>query len=255
MVKEKEIPLKIEVFSNGEDSDYLIHSKTEIQSILQTICGRNTRVALYYDEGNRFVLTMLIAVSEEGIWVDPPSSQLDGLHILESKKVVFVSSHNHAKVQFVATAPSQTTYGKHDAIFLPLPLKLLRLQRRDYYRLATGAVQPLKCVIKPLPDQEHIKHEMTIMDISVGGVSLVCQATEIELAPGNIYPNCEIELPEIGTLTATIQVKNTFEVTTRTGKVNRRAGCVFVKPDGKTAMLLQRYVAQMQRQAALIPKE
>jgi c-di-GMP-binding flagellar brake protein YcgR len=250
MVKEKEIPLKIEVFSNGEESDYLIHSKTEIRSILQTICERKTRVALYYDEGHRFVLTMLIAVSDEGVWVDPAPTQLDNNHITSSNKIVFVSTHNHAKVQFVATQARQEIYGTHDAIFLALPLKLVRLQRRDYYRLAAWPVNPLKCVIKPVPDQEHIKHEVTVMDISVGGISLVCQETDIELTPGCIYPNCEIELPEVGTLTATIQVKNTFQVTTRTGKVNHRAGCVFVKPDGKATMLLQRYVAQMQRKAA-----
>jgi radical SAM superfamily enzyme len=49
---------------------------------------------------------------------------------------------------------------------------------------------------------------------------------------------------------AAIEVKNTFEITDRSGKVKRRAGCVFVKPDGKTTMLLQRYVAQMQQQIA-----
>lgn len=250
MVKEKEIPLKIEVFSNGEDAEFLIHSPNEIQNILQTIRERNTRVALYYDEGNRFVLTMLVAVSEEGIWVDPASSQLDNNHITSSNKIVFVSTHNHAKVQFVATEAKLVNYGAQEALFLPLPLKLLRLQRRDFYRLVTAPHHLLKCVIKPLQEKVEIKHEVTVMDISVGGISLVCQESDIELVPGNIYPNCEIELPEIGTLTATIQVKNTFEVTSRNGKVHRRAGCVFVKPDGRTTMLLQRFVAQMQRKAA-----
>ena len=58
MVKEKEVPLKIEVFSNNEDSEYLIHSKIEIQNILRTIFERGTRAALYYNEGNSFVLTI-----------------------------------------------------------------------------------------------------------------------------------------------------------------------------------------------------
>lgn len=252
MVKEKEIPLKIEVFSRGEENDFLVNSRAEIQNILQTICERNTRVALYYDEGNRFVLTLLVAVGEAGIWIDPAPSQLDNARILDSKKIIFVSTHNHAKVQFVATEPRQVAYGAHEAIFLPLPLKLIRLQRRDYFRLATS----LKCVIQPIQAQEHIRHEVPVMDISVGGLSLACPEIDLELAPGNIYPNCQIELPEVGILTATIQVKNTFEITSRNGKVNRRAGCVFVKPDGPTTMLLQRYVALMQRRAvATVPGE
>jgi hypothetical protein len=61
------------------------------------------------------------------------------------------------------------------------------------------------------------------------------------------YQNCEIDLPDIGTISATIEVKNTFEVTARNGVVSRRAGCVFVKPSGETEKMLQRYVAQMQK--------
>jgi c-di-GMP-binding flagellar brake protein YcgR len=85
------------------------------------------------------------------------------------------------------------------------------------------------------------------MDISIGGVAIVCAQTGVELHPGMVYEHCRIELPELGTLEATIEVKNAFEITDRNGKVKRRAGCVFVKPDGKTSMLLQRYVAQLQQ--------
>jgi len=250
MVKEKEIPLKIEVFSNNEDSEFLIHSKNEIHNILRTIYERGTRAALYYNEGNSFVLTMLLDASPEGIWIDPPSNSLDNRNILNSNRIIFVSTHNQAKVQFVSNGAKQVIYDGRDAIFISLPAKLMRLQRRDYYRLVAWPHNPLKCVIKPVTDRKNIKHEITIMDISIGGIALVCQETVLELTPGKIYPNCEIELPEIGTLTATVEVKNTFEVTTRTGEKIRRAGCVFVKPDGNATNLLQRYVAHMQRKAA-----
>jgi c-di-GMP-binding flagellar brake protein YcgR len=204
MVKEKEIPLKIEVFSNNEDSEFLIHSRKEVQNILQTILERGTRAALYYNEGNSFVLTMLLDAGEAGIWIDPPSNLLDNRNILNSNRIIFVSTHNQAKVQFVSDGAKQGIHDGRNAIFLSLPQKLLRLQRRDYYRLAAWPKNPLKCVIKPQPDKKHIKHEVTIMDISIGGIALVCQETALELIPGNTYPNCEIELPGIGILTATI---------------------------------------------------
>lgn len=252
MVREKEISLKIEVFSNGEDHDYLIYSETDILRILQTICARNTRVALYYDEGNRFILTMLLAASAEGIWIDPAPNQLDNAHILESNKLVFVSAHNRAKVQFVSGEAHQVVYENNEAIFLPFPLKIVRLQRRDYYRLVAWPRFPLYCVVKPIREQEQIKHSMTVMDISVGGVALVCLEQGIELTPGKLYPNCEIELPGVGKVGATIQVKNTFAVTARNGDIKQRAGCVFVEPDAKTTMMLQRYVTLMQHQEAAV---
>ena len=250
MAKEKEIPLKIEVFSNSEDSEFLILSKNEIQHILRTVYERGTRAALYYNEGNSFVLTMLLAVSDEGIWIDPPSNPQDNRNILNSNRIIFVSTHNQAKIQFVASEANAVIFNGNDGIFIPLPKKLLRLQRRDYYRLSALPRNPLMCVLKPMPNQKNIKHEITIMDISIGGVALVCQESSLELTPGTTYPNCEIDLPGIGVLTATVQVMNAFEVTSRSGEKLRRAGCVFVRPDNIATHLLQRYVAYMQREEA-----
>jgi len=246
-MRTKEIPLKIELFSSDEENEYLISNPKEIISILSTIAQRKSRVALYYNEGNSMVLTMILAADENGVWIDAASNPLDNRHIERSNRIVFVSTHNQAKVQFVTSSAMLGNFENAPAFMLALPRKLLRLQRRDYYRLVTPETQALKCIIRPVPDKAHIQHEITVMDISIGGVALVCEASGIELQPGMVYENCEIELPDVGTVEATIEVKNTFEVTDRNGHVKRRAGCVFVKPSGPTTMLLQRYVAQMQQ--------
>lgn len=249
-MRTKEIPLKIELFSNDEENDFLIHDPKEIVAILQAIVQRKSRVALYYNEGNSVVLTMLLAADEQGVWVDAASNELDNRHIERSKRIVFVSTHNQAKVQFVTNNAMMGLYENAPAFGIALPRKLLRLQRRDYYRLVTPESHALKCRIRPVPDKAHIQHDITVMDISIGGLALVCEESGVELKPGMVYEHCQIELPEVGTLDTTIEVKNTFEVTDRSGKVKRRAGCVFLKPDGKTTMLLQRYVAQMQQKMA-----
>jgi c-di-GMP-binding flagellar brake protein YcgR len=251
-MRNKEIPLKIELFSKDEENEYLISNPKEIASILQTIAQRKSRVALYYNEGISMVLTMILAADENGVWIDAASNPQDNRLIERSKRIIFVTSHNQAKVQFVATDVMLGTYEDAPAFSLGLPQKLLRLQRRDYYRLVTAETGALKCIIRPVPDQTHIQEEVTVMDISIGGVALVCEQSGVELQPGMIYEHCQIVLPDVGTVDATIEVKNAFEITDRSGKVKRRAGCVFVKPDGKTSMLLQRYVAHMQQRFASV---
>jgi c-di-GMP-binding flagellar brake protein YcgR len=246
-MRTKEIPLKIELFSSDQENEFLVTNPKEIVSILQTIAQRKSRVALYYNEGNSMVLTMILAADENGVWIDAASNPLDNRHIERSNRIIFVSTHNQAKVQFIAGSAMLGTYENAPAFLLGLPRKLLRLQRRDYFRLVTPETHALKCVIRPVPDKAHIQHEITVMDISIGGVALVCEASGIELQPGMVYENCEIELPDVGTVEATIEVKNTFELTDRNGHIKRRAGCVFLKPNGQTTMLLQRYVAQMQQ--------
>jgi flagellar brake protein len=248
-MRTKEIPLKIELFSSDEENEYLITNPKEIVSILHDIAKRKSRVALYYNEGISMVLTMILAVDENGVWIDAASNPLDNRLIERSKRIIFVSTHNQAKVQFVAGDAMLGTYEDAPAFSLGLPRKLLRLQRRDYYRLVTAETGALNCIIHPNAVQT-IQHEVTVMDISIGGVALVCEQTGVELRPGIVYEHCQIELPGLGTVETAIEVINTFEITDRSGKIKRRAGCVFVKPDGKTTMLLQRYVAQMQQQLA-----
>lgn len=246
-MRTKEIPLKIELFSSDEENEFLISNPMEILSILHDIAQRKSRVALYYNEGNSMVLTLILAADEKGVWVDAASNPADNRHIARSSRIVFVSTHNQAKVQFIVSNAMLGTYENAPAFGLAMPKRLLRLQRRDFYRLLTAAPNALKCIIRPQPEKSHIRHEATVMDISIGGVALVCEESGIELKPGVIYEQCQIELPGVGLLEATIEVKNTFEITERNGKVKRRAGCVFVKPDGSTTMLLQKYVALMQR--------
>jgi len=248
-MRTKEIPLKIELFSKDDENEYLIGNPKEVVSILQSIAQRKSRVALYYNEGISMVLTLILAADENGVWIDAASNPQDNRLIERSKRIIVVSSHNQAKVQFVASDVMLGTYEDVPAFSMALPVKLLRLQRRDYYRLVTAETGALNCIIHPVADQA-IQQEVTVMDISIGGVALVCEQTGVELRPGMVYEHCQIELPEVGTLEATIEVKNAFEITDRSGKVKRRAGCVFVNPDGKTTMLLQRYVAHVQQHLA-----
>ncbi|TNC99704.1 MAG: YcgR family protein [Gallionellaceae bacterium] len=253
-MRSKEVPLKIEVFANDEENDFIIHDPREIASVLRDIATHRSRVALYFNDANSMVLTLLLAVDETGVWVDAAANPLDNRHIERSSRIVFVSTHNQAKVQWVSTETSQCIFENSAAFFLPLPRKLLRLQRRDFYRLMTREPEALKCLIRPTPGQAHLRHEVTVMDISIGGVALVCKEDTVDLQPGMTYENCEIDLPDIGTINATIEVKNTFEVTARNGNISRRAGCVFVKPNGETSRLLQRYVALKQQQIASLKR-
>jgi len=252
MIKQKDVPLKIELFSDGEDSRFRVHSEKEIQLILRNIAQKGARSALYFGSGNDFILTTVLALDKQGIWLDIGPNDVDNQRILHSNKIVFVSSQHQVKVQFVAYRIARTPFQNREAFYLPLPDSLLRIQRREYFRLLAPAVEPLKCVIAdmqpatPNPEQSKQKAEVTIMDISVGGVALVCAEYEAELQPGKIYTNCQITLPDVGILTATIRVKNTFEVTLREGIVKRRAGCEFIQMDGKMAILLQRYITHLQ---------
>lgn len=245
----REVPLTIENVSRNDENDFILNNPREILAVLRDIANRHSRVALYYSEDASMVLTLLLAADETGVWVDAAASPLDNRLIERSPRIILVSTHHQAKVQWVSSEVTQGLFQNMPAFFLPLPRKLLRLQRRNYFRLPNTEPDALKCHIRVPSHPAPVRHELTVMDLSIGGMALVCVQDDVALEVGRHYPDCEIHLPGIGTIHPVIRVRSLFEVADRNGGTKRRAGCEFDRPDRDTVMKLQRYVAQMQLQA------
>ncbi|MEO6422570.1 MAG: flagellar regulator YcgR PilZN domain-containing protein, partial [Candidatus Nitrotoga sp.] len=124
MATEKDIPLKIELFSDDADSEFRIHSNKEIQSILRSIVKTGSLAALYYDDENDFILTTLLGVDEQNVWLGITPREADNRRILLSHKIIFVSSHLHVKVQFVAHCIENTWFKNKQAFCLSMPNSL-----------------------------------------------------------------------------------------------------------------------------------
>ena len=242
----KDTSLTVEKFRNGEERKYLIQSPREIQLTLKAIAQKKVVVLLYYNDDQHFIKTQLLAANEKGVWIDVGPGEEINNQVLNSLSIVLVTMHNGAKVQFVCPHIEVAVFASHPAFFFPLPQQMIRLQRRDFFRLPTSADTPLKCTVPHSQESVAAENEITIMDISIGGVALTCTGNNVRLEAGETYPDCTIELPEIGTLSVTIQVKNLFDVTSYNGTITKHAGCEFIKLDGKTSILLQRYIATMQ---------
>jgi c-di-GMP-binding flagellar brake protein YcgR len=244
---EKDIPLKIEILSKEHDGKLRISSPEEIKLVMHYIAEKGNRVALYYGGENEFILSTLLAVDDMGMWLEKSPNDSANHRVTSSQKLIFVSSHLQIKVQFNATQTSNKMYQGSPAFYLPLPKSLYRLQRREFYRLATPVLNPLRCIINRGALHNKHPHELIIMDVSCGGVGLVCTEADTELVIGKTYPDCQIELPSFGTITGTIIVRNLVLLPPKRGVTQKRAGCEFKNLDSASITLLQRYVSNMQR--------
>ena len=56
-----------------------------------------------------------------------------------------------------------------------------------------------------------------------------------------------MELPDIGTINADIEIVNVFEVTLKNGKKSNRAGCGFINLSQKMQAMIQRFIIQAER--------
>jgi len=242
----KEIILTVEKFRDGEENKFLIKSPKEIQLTLHAIAQKESVAILYFDNAQRFLKTILLAVTEIGIWLDVGPDESDNNLLLCSDTITFVTLHQGTKLQFVCHQIEMAIYASRPAFFIPLPDQMVRLQRREYFRLPVSVDAPLKCIIPVKHVESARQDEITILDISVGGIGLICKGQNVQLEAGESYPDCQIELPDIGTLFVTILVRNLFDVTPAGRVITRHAGCEFVGLDGQMSILLQRYVASMQ---------
>jgi hypothetical protein len=74
---------------------------------------------------------------------------------LQAGKWNVVAFPNQVKVQFSCQQFGKTEFEGRDAFLAQIPTSLLRMQKREYYRVATPTITPLKCAV-PLLEEESL---------------------------------------------------------------------------------------------------
>ncbi len=246
----KEQVLTIEILHGDEEDKYLIRSAREIQLTLQAIAKGAKPVIMYYNHEKSLMKTLLLCATSNGIWLDFSQNEEENRAFLMANEVVMVTMHQGAKVQFTCEDPIVATYAGNSAYYFPLPAQILRLQRREYFRVPIIGDILLKCAIPLWKEKTTTMQEITIQDISVGGIQLIGKEIGMGLQEGEIYHNCSINLPEVGTLVVDIEVRNLFDLPAADGSVIKHAGCRFLSLDNQQTILLQRFIGQMQRKTS-----
>jgi c-di-GMP-binding flagellar brake protein YcgR len=236
----------------SEYAQYLLHSQQEIAQVLRGVMKSTELVTAYLDHGKQFFLTSVIAVQPAGdaLFLDYGIDTETNRRALQASRVVFVTSQQRVKVQFSTGPLQQVEFNGRPAFRTHLPSALLKLQRRECYRLITPIRSPLVCVVS-LPEG---RLEAMVTDISVGGVGLSGLPPVAVLEVGTQYGGCRIALPEEGTILAAIEVRSTQDVTLRTGAVVKRIGCRFVDVAASQQAMIQRYIIRVDRERQALVK-
>ncbi len=230
-----------------EYAKYLVSSRQEIVQILRALSRQNEMVTAYFKQGNEFFLTSIVAVDSAAgnLIVDCGSEEDTNRRALAADKIVFVTNLDRIKIQFSTTALALINHQGRPAFCTPLPTSLLKLQRREYYRLVTPMRAPLHCIIPGLGGS---RFEAGVADISVGGVGISGLPSGTTLEQGQQLALCRIALPEEGTVVSTLEVRNLHQSTLRSGELVLRAGCHFVGVPAAHQAMIQRYIIRIDRE-------
>jgi len=238
--------------------EYMIYSAKEILALLHGIERNHALVTANFDNGKDAILTAILAVrkADNSIVLDYGVNPLLNRRMLESQKVIFVTTDGQIKVQFSATDVVKTRFEKQDAFKIKIPTSLIRLQRREYYRIDTPVMQPPQCMVpiqnarrsKDADAKSNSEWSVRIVNISVGGVGIEDFPKAVAVIHNIVFKGCQIILPDIGTLTVNIKVLNTYDVAARAGGAVQRHGCIFINLDSGMQSMIQRYIIKLDRE-------
>jgi c-di-GMP-binding flagellar brake protein YcgR len=228
-----------------ENEEFLVHTRASIVALLRQLMRQNDPIIAVFSDGEETLTTTVLHVNNEKGLVVLEYGQNPELSrkMLSSRDVLFDIKQNSIILQFTARSVRHARLKGESVFVIPLPDKILRLQRREYYRLDTTSSGGMQCTLTtPYGD----KHIYTIEDISVGGLGLVDQSGAIEFVSFQVFNNALVNIDGIGTMTMKLQVRNTHEETNSDGKLINRIGMAFMELTPDQENKLQRYINRQQ---------
>jgi flagellar brake protein len=236
------------ILETSEYDKYMLRTAAEVMMVLRGLRDRMAQITVFFNEGQDMLLTVLVAAANDHLIFDVGADEELNRRAVTADKHFCVTQLDKVRIQFLLGEFSRVTYEGRPALRGGLPRELLRLQRREFYRLITPIARPLKCrMALPAGAGEYL-HEATIFDISGGGIGISAPPHGVPLAMDQQVSNCRIELPEVGLIECAVKVCNFFEITLKSGAHVKRAGCEYIKLPGPMATLVQRYIIKVERE-------
>lgn len=232
-----------------DESHYVLRTRIDIVAVLRDIVRTRGLVTVHFG-GADTLLTPLLAIDTAAgeLMFDCSGAERLNQGILRAAKLLFFGSHDKVKVRFVSGPARLIDYAGAKAFAVLLPDALLRLQRREFYRVLAPVARPVRCIVPVETAAGSSKVEARLHDISQGGVALITQPGELSATLGARYDNCRIVLPEVGNVVATLEMRNLMTMTLLNGRQAVRLGCRFVRPSMSALALVHRYMTRLERE-------
>jgi c-di-GMP-binding flagellar brake protein YcgR len=227
---------------------YTLASPVEIAHHLKSIVKNGYMVTVFANRGKTFVLTRLLDVDAKAqtLVFDWGSDPEVNAKILSSERNVFVCSPDGVKTQFITDQVREISFDGRPAFEVDLPAQVIKLQRREFFRIRTPVGNPLICRIG---DYQGAPLELPVFDISLGGMALwLPDLTTAGFDIGQQYIDCHVDLKPFGPLQSVLEVRHRLPVQLRNGQDAVRIGCSYLHLPTSMENLIQRYVGQLERE-------
>lgn len=240
---------QIAQLSESEIEDrFFITGKRPVQFLIQDFAEQATPFTVQFDHGQDHFLSLLLGAPQEDnrLFFDCSGSPETNQRFLRSEHNVFVGRPGGIHVQF-ATGPARlVSYDGNQAFAVALPDRILRLQRREYFRIETPRIRPPEFFGR-LPDGTLLS--LPVHDLSCHGIGLTATTPNDALVPGLALANCRLVLPEDSQdLFMAAEVRHLTPLQPRSGNTLWRVGLEFRQLGHAPESRIQRYIAHVEHE-------
>lgn len=221
-----------------------LSGRREILFQLRNLIRQKTRVAVSFDEGKHSFLTILMDLSETNdlLYFDIGGSDETNTAFLHSERCHFSAVVDGIRIQFSARQTQRLKLAGEPVFAVTLPKTLLRLQRRDAFRLQLPTTKPYLCRMAKDTPEERV---LPIYDISVGGIGIQIPEPP-KLESMQHVDNCWLDLREFGLLQVSLEIRYISNKESLLNKPLWHIGCQFVGLSLAKETQIQRFMARIE---------
>lgn len=240
-------------FRKEDLSPYTLRGRTEILALLNTIAEHTLLTTVSFVSGSdvapEFFVSSILEVDEHDnhLIIDSAQNPAINLAATRAQSVKLETLLDKIRISFTLEALQFSLYEGRHTLRAKIPDRIVRLQRREHFRVPVPVMHPVECtIILDKPDGA-VALTLKPTDLSFGGMGLFDDQVRLDNTVGHQYQNCRINLPGVGVIFADLKVTNAQAVTLPGGQIKNRIGLGFLKLSNATGNLLQRYILSLER--------
>lgn len=227
-------------------SPFVHDSPMAVAYELRQLAQRATSLAVYFNQGQGMMLTRILDVDSKArqfvfdLGGHPPTN--DALQ--KADKILMVAAPEGVKIQFAIGGARTCSFEGKPAFIAAFPPSLIKLQRREYFRLTTPMASPYRCQLK-LASGANLTLELH--DLSLGGFGAwlpVEVMSQIEV--GQQFSDAWFELGPLGQVKISLEIRSLRAMTLNTGP-RCFVGAKFLGVSRTVEASLQRLMVQLER--------
>lgn len=224
-----------------EDRFFILNPK-QIIAMLGQFIYKSIPVTVQFNNGNDFILTRLLEARRDALIFDLGGDPQANKRLLKSATCTFVTAVNGIQVQFSTSGGvKQVWWGDADAFSVKLPTRVVRLQRRDAYRITIPVVKtiPVRLQYNQLGGTSN--ETCPIHDLSISGLG-VTFPQQPSHETGETIERVTFVLPEQGEIECGGIIRHVTNIPDGSHNRSYRMGIAFKKLPRQMEIAIQRYI-------------